>query len=157
MRLYHGLERIGIVNSGETVVLDASVVAKWILPGEPWEKQALELKNRFVSGGIEIHEPMLLVYELANLLLRAVNEERIGFDDAVLAMKLLDRLGLEFHETNLDKGSKLLEAAEKLNITVYDVAYISLAEEIEALLISADEEMCQKAKDIVRVKHLKDI
>ena len=157
MNSYHGLERIDSDSLKRKIVLDASVVAKWILSGEPWEKKALELKEKFVNGEIEIYEPILIVYEIANLLLRAVKEGRIDFNDAKTAMKSLNKLGIELFEIDFNQGSELLNTAKQLHTTVYDTAYISLAKELKATLISADDEMCKKAKTIVKTKHLKEI
>jgi len=61
MKSCHGLEKIDSVESERNVVLDANVIAKWILPGEPWEDQALKLREKLVNGEIEVHEPVLLV------------------------------------------------------------------------------------------------
>jgi len=132
-------------------------VAKWILPGEPWESQALELKNKLTKGEIDVHEPSLLAHELANLLLRAVDKGRISLNDAISALKILGKLGLKLHEINLDRASELMKNAKILNLTAYDVAYVLLAKELRALLISADEELCTKAKRIVATKHLKEV
>ena len=157
MKSCHGLEKIDSVESERNVVLDANVIAKWILPGEPWEDQALKLREKLVNGEIEVHEPVLLVYELASLLVRAIRMGRIKSEDGKLAMKLLNKLGIKLYEINLSEGANLIELAENLNITTYDATYISLAKKLKALLISADNEMYTKAKNFVKIKHLKEI
>lgn len=153
MKSYPGSEKIG--NVRQILVLDASVIAKWILPGEPWERQALKLKDKLVKGEIEVHEPMLLTYELANLLLKAVRKKRISLENAASALELLEKLGLKLHEINLGEAAQLFKKAEKLGLTVYDTAYVQLAEKLKAILVSADQELCIKAGDTV--KHLKSL
>lgn len=56
----------------EKVVLDASVVAKWAIPGERWEEEALNVKEKPVSGELRAYAPSLLTYELASVMLGAV-------------------------------------------------------------------------------------
>jgi len=153
MKSYPGLKKTD--NAKQILVLDASVIAKWILPGEPWERQALKLKDKLVKGEIEIHEPMLLTYELANLLLKAVKKKRISLEDAASALELLEKLGLKLHKTNLEEAAQLLREAEKLGLTAYDMAYVQLAKKLEATLISADQELCTKASNTA--KHLKSL
>jgi predicted nucleic acid-binding protein len=49
-------------------VVDVSVVAKWILPGEPYQENAEKLKEDFVAGQVELCAPDLVVTEVANAL-----------------------------------------------------------------------------------------
>lgn len=77
------------------------MVAKWALPGEPWEGQALDLKDKLIKGEVKIHEPLLLVYEVANLLYRASKSGRIRLEDAVSGIRLLGKLGFELHGIDL--------------------------------------------------------
>jgi len=96
---------------------------------------------------------MLITYELANLLLKAVKKRRIGLEDAVSALKLLEKLGLKLHKTSLEEAGQLLRKTEKLGLTAYDVAYVQLAQKLKTTLITADQELCARASNIA--KHLK--
>ena len=49
-------------------VVDASVVAKWILSGEPYQENTAKLKEDFVAGQVELCAPALVVNEVANAL-----------------------------------------------------------------------------------------
>ena len=51
----------------KTLVLDASVIVKWFNREEDTEK-ALELKEQYENGSIDLAEPELLAYELGNSL-----------------------------------------------------------------------------------------
>ncbi len=152
-----GSGETGRASSSEVLVLDACVVAKWVLPGEPWEGEALELKERVARGEVEAHEPALLVYELASLLSRAASEGRISLGDASLAVELLGRVGLTLHRVDWSDGAKLLRVASELGLTVYDAAYVVLAEELGATLVTADEELCRRARVRVAARHLRDV
>ena len=39
------------------LVIDASVAAKWIIPGELWEEEASILKNAIASGRVKATRP----------------------------------------------------------------------------------------------------
>ena len=45
-------------------VVDASIVAKWILPGEPYEENAVRLKEDIIEGIAELHSPSIIIYEV---------------------------------------------------------------------------------------------
>jgi predicted nucleic acid-binding protein len=45
----------------------------------------------------------------------------------------------------------------ELDISVYDASYVALAEITKARLVTADEEIVTKAKDLVAVQHVKEL
>ena len=54
------------------LVLDASVAVKWFNP-EPLRDKALEIRESFVEGKIQLEAPSLLPYELGNALRSATS------------------------------------------------------------------------------------
>ena len=64
-------------------VVDASVVVKWVLPGEPYEESALKLKMNHLSGITHLFAPSFLVQEVGNSLWKAVRQRRITQEDAL--------------------------------------------------------------------------
>ena len=63
-------------------VVDASVVVKWVLPGEPYEESALKLKQDHLSEITHMFAPSFMVHEVANSLWKAVRQGRITQKDA---------------------------------------------------------------------------
>lgn len=137
-------------------VIDASVVAKWVLKGEPGEKSALKLKDDLIKGVVDLHAPDLLVYEVTSAVLKAARSGLIRYEKAKLAIKAIKDLGIKIHQVSWDKAYDIFEEALSLNLTIYDIAYVRLSEELEAVLITADEELCEKAGKKVRVLRLED-
>ena len=76
------------------VVLDAGVVAKWAIPGERWEEEALTVKEKLVSGELRVYAPSLLAYELASVMLRAVKGAALGLKEALEALDAIGSLGI---------------------------------------------------------------
>jgi len=55
--------------------IDASVVARWLIPGGQCEEQALRLRDEYAERVIELYGPELLVFEVLNALWKAVKRE----------------------------------------------------------------------------------
>jgi predicted nucleic acid-binding protein len=138
----------------KTLVLDASVIVKWYNNEDDTDK-ALAIRDLYRKHLINIVEPQLLLYEVANA---------IRFNKTLALPEKTEIIENLFHvdfTTVPPSPSLMTEAcnlAHKLNVTVYDTTYIALAREINALYVSADEELIGKAKsnDIIMLSDWKD-
>lgn len=137
-------------------VVDASIIAKWILPGEPYQENTAKLKEDFVAGQVELCAPTLVVHEVANALWRAIKLGRISENDAKEALEVLEDMKIELHESSWTKACQELSVACKLDLTVYDAAYLLLSEKARASLVTADEKLYEKAKEHFKIIHIKD-
>ena len=137
-------------------MVDASVIAKWILPGEPYQDKAARLKEDQVLGLAELCAPGFIVQEVANALWRAIKLERISEESAREALRALNDMRIELHELDWAQVSQGLGVACDLNLTIYDVSYLFLADKIRVPLITADERICETAKERFRILHIKD-
>ncbi len=137
-------------------VVDASVVFKWVLPGEPYEESALTIKKNYLSGIISICAPSLMVHEVGNSLWKAIKRKRMTQDDAYEALKTLDDLKINLHQLNWSEISTVLTIATKIDLTIYDASYLFLSQKMQAEVITADDTMYQKAKSTFHMLHLKD-
>lgn len=126
------------------------------MSGEPFEKNAIRLKDDHLSQIADICAPSLIVLEVANALWKATKLHRILEEDAHEALKTLDDLGITLHEPNWTEVSRGLNIASKLDLTIYDASYLFLSEKIKAQLITADDKLFEKAKKHFRVLHIKD-
>jgi predicted nucleic acid-binding protein len=137
-------------------VVDASVAAKWVLPGEPNQEKTVKLKEDHVSGIVELCAPSFIVQEVTNALWRAVKLGRLCEEDAQEALKALSDMQIELYELSWLQASEELGIAYKLNMAIYDVAYLFLSEKTKTKLITADNKLYEKAKGNFRVLHIKD-
>jgi predicted nucleic acid-binding protein len=137
-------------------VVDASVVAKWVLPGEPNQENAIKLKNDHVSGIVELCAPAFLVEEVANSLWRATKLKRLSQEDAQEALKALNDMKIELHNLDWTQAAQALEIACKHNVALYDASYLFLANKTKAQLITADNKLCEAAKEQFQVLHIKE-
>ena len=139
--------------AAETVVTDASVIAKWFLE-EVYSTNALLLRDNYIAGEIELASPCIMPFEVLN----ALRYSGIYAKDAlVTVVRSLDRYGIALWELKSEYGQRVAEVAMELDITIYDACYVALAEIANAKLVTADDEMATKAKDLVAVQHVKEL
>jgi predicted nucleic acid-binding protein len=135
------------------VVLDASVVLKWLLADPEHEsktERATALLQAVVSGQIEILQPSHWLVEVAAALTRL--SPRTATDDALM---------LQAMEIPITDDAEVLRRACSLAIEtqhhLFDTLYHAVALESEgAVLITADEIYYKKARDHGRVITLRD-
>lgn len=136
----------------ETLVVDASVAAKWHLRDEEGAADALAILTRFVNGELALVAPDHLRYEIASTLTVATLGERQRLS-ATVAERALDyflRLGIETVGTDA-----LIRAAFPLvhrhGIAYYDALYLALADNLGVPLITADRRFYQRVRTLPQV------
>ena len=123
------------------VTPDASVLLKWVLPGDDEQDTdaALALRDEAVVGTLDLVVPQLWVYEVGNTLAR-----RFPADADALLASLAD-FGLA--EARLDAGWR--ERAVSLSVTYgvafYDAAYHAVALGLGGVFVTADERYVRRA------------
>ena len=139
------------------LVVDASVAAKWIIPGEPWEEEANTLKRAIVSGRVEAYAPTLLTYELASVLLKAVRKGVLKVVDGVEALKAVGSLGIDLAPVLWEEVAGIFEVADSTSLTIYDATYLWLSKKLSAPIVTADEKLCKKGGRIAKIISLQDL
>lgn len=122
-----------------TVVVDTSIVIKWVL-FEPDSPKAQALLFDWTGNSIEILAPPLLAYEAADSLYRKARKGEITLDRARLALRKLLDSDIEF-DSYFDKSLSLraLELASNYNLpATYDAHFLALAESKGCELWTAD-------------------
>lgn len=125
-----------------TLILDSSVIAKWFFPEEDSEK-ALQIKEKFVNNEISIAVPLLLCYEVNNILRTAVKAFRIDIKDAIDVYNAFLKLNFIVYSSQ-SLMTKTLETALKFDISSYDASYISLSEYLNTTFLTADQKLLRK-------------
>lgn len=123
------------------VVVDASVVVKWVLPGsdrEPHTPQALRLLGGIREGSTEPIQPPHWLAEVAAVITRLQPEI------AEPTLDLLDALDLPV-ASDLATYRRASRIAASLGHHLFDTLYHALAVERDAVLVTADERYFRKA------------
>ena len=118
------------------VVVDCSALAAWLFQ-EPEMDQASALLS-----GKTLHAPNLLPYEIVNVACKKVkagaNAEHI--------MTLLDDFAAQQLDWHAPPPQQVLALANRWSLTAYDAAYLWLAAELKAPLITFDKRLAQAAQ-----------
>lgn len=136
-----------------TVVVDASVVVKWLLndPGRESEtEQATRLMGWVIEGHESIIQPVHWLLEVGAVL------SRLSPESAEEDVAMLQAL-----ELTVDDAPEILVRACRLSIDLqqhlFDTLYHSVAlETADATLITADERYLERGKKLGRVASLAD-
>lgn len=141
--------------SGDTLVLDASVAAKWFLPaaGEKFADEALRLLHLHATGELRFIVPDLFWPEFGNILWKAVRQRRCSRAVAEAAVSSLrDRRFPTF--SSLDFLVEAFTIAVNFDRTLYDAVYIALAIAANSELVTADERLVNAVAAYLPVKWL---
>lgn len=120
-----------------TVVVDASVAVKWVLPEQDSEAAALLRR-------CTLHAPPMFPTEVANVIWRNVAQKRIPAGRAVALAGLIESIGVVVHAP--PSLPEVVAAAVDLNHPAYDCEYLLLAEALGAPLVTADERLIRVAR-----------
>ncbi|MCC6867372.1 MAG: type II toxin-antitoxin system VapC family toxin [Burkholderiales bacterium] len=129
------------------IVVDSSVVLSWLFRDEHTTGTDALLRQVLQSGAIV---PSLLKLEVANALEMAVRRRRIdaAFRDASLRDLLAFPIAVDV-DTDRNAWGSTLSLAVQHGLTVYDAAYLELAQRLRLPLATLDHELreaCRRAK-----------
>jgi predicted nucleic acid-binding protein len=128
------------------VIVDANLVAALALP-LPYSEQASNKMATWKRTGVELHAPLLLEYELASIVRKAVVVEWMTTGAAVEALHGFSALNIHLWSPTAALDESALRWAERLGQSkAYDAHYLALAEELQAELWTADRRMARGAQ-----------
>ncbi len=121
----------------QKIVVDAGLVVKWFI-SEEYSHLALEIRDHFVDGQIELYAPNLLHYEVLNALKYSNLFSRENLADAVTS---LENYGIIQLPLNGEYAQKTMQLAVEQNISIYDAAYVGLTDVMGICAYSADKKL----------------
>jgi predicted nucleic acid-binding protein len=124
------------------VVLDASVVLKWFhREGEVHAEAAAALREDFEAGELRVVAPPLLWLEIINVAARRWHWDSSQLEALAAS---LSELGFELVEPEPEAIARWAGRG----LTAYDAAYVAVAEETGAPVITDDSEICRVASGL---------
>jgi predicted nucleic acid-binding protein len=122
------------------MVIDASILVKFILKEEGWNKVADFLK----AGTISVD---LVIKETVNAIWKRVMRKEISLEEAKSMFEAVKEIlnKAVIIENEMDYIDEAFEISIKRNVTVYDSLYIALAKKKKLELLTADEIQAQVA------------
>ncbi len=133
-------------------VIDSSVMVKWLnRQDEDYVSQADQIRHDARLEKIKIIAPELAKYEIGNALLY----KNMDTPAVKLGLETLYKLPINFYTLNQKRANEILEIAKENKITYYDAAFIQLAREKNATLITANPKHHRQIKG-VKIVDIKD-
>jgi predicted nucleic acid-binding protein len=121
-------------------VVDASVAIKWYVP-EIWAESADHLLQAAADGNARLLAPDLIIAEMGNILWK---KHRLGELQRKEVLQIIRQIRGHF-PVQLCAAIPLLEHAWEIarvhERSVYDALYLALAEERQAIFVTADERL----------------
>ena len=122
------------------IVVDTSVVVKWYIP-EQHHEQARALRDAYLDGEFDLVAPAFMPFEAVNALKYSGHYEGERLEEA---SKSLPEYGIDL--VSFNKTGSVTEIANDLDITVYDAAYIALAQNHDTKAYTADGNLLDNLK-----------
>ena len=122
-----------------SVVVDASLAIKWVLP-ESDSEAATALLFRWNASGIDLIAPCLFVYEIANILHRQNVTGKLTYEEAVRLLRKVFSFGISLNFSQYENiSTKAMEFANRFRLPAsYDAHYLALAESEQCEYWTAD-------------------
>ena len=143
--------------SPDTLVVDASVAAKWHLKDEVYAEQALHLFNQLIQGEVEVWAPSHIRSEVSSAITAATlgRQPRLTPDQGRQAIAMFLALGLHTADTDTLYLSAYTLVHE-YHCAFYDALYVALARQLAAPLVTADRPLYQRLRHLPQIVWLGD-
>jgi len=121
------------------IIVDSSVVAALVTPEQysDWASKKLSEYDNF-------HALDLSYYEVANAIKYKISDRFEAKDATKAFMQATQMLNLYSVHNFSEVINKAVANAIELNITVYDAAFLSLAEKLDIKLLTLDQKLVKK-------------
>jgi predicted nucleic acid-binding protein len=129
-----------------SAVIDANLIAALVLP-LPYSDQATQKVITWKQAGLELLAPVLLEYEIAAVLRKAVVAQWLTTDLALEAIGKVLALNIQCLAPTAHLHERALRWAERLGHSkAYDAHYLALAEQEGSELWTADRRLANGAQ-----------
>jgi predicted nucleic acid-binding protein len=132
----------------KTVIVDASVAAKWFVP-ETGSIEAI----RLLDGRYRLAAPALIHAEIGNLLWKMHSRKVIDHTETNDILQHFLSIPIEIHPCDILLPTAL-DIAIATGRTVYDSLYLSLAIGINGVVVTADERWVNALNDSPFAKYM---
>ena len=137
----------------KNIVLDSSVAVKWLHKDtEKYVEKALKLLENLRDRKIVIYMPELAKYEVGNALLN----KKMDRIQSIQSISGFFDIGIRFVPQDEKQAKNSMNIAQRYLITYYDASFLSLAESLNAPLITDNPKHQSKYKGKIKVIAIKD-
>ncbi|MDA8339781.1 MAG: type II toxin-antitoxin system VapC family toxin [Nitrospiraceae bacterium] len=130
------------------IVVDSSVVLKWVFDDEDAHEKAIKYRRMHIYGEETIAVPSLFFYEIANVL---ATKTKLSTSEAADFFLTFWNFGFEVFDFGLEEFLSGIALSRQYKTSLYDAAYIELARRLNCKFITADRRLYKKTKEIKKV------
>lgn len=123
------------------VIPDASVGVKWVVE-EPDSDKARYVRDLTLGGTVRLVVPTLFYYEVANAVRYS---DLAGPEEEEELLRKVHAADLGEVPPERDRMLHAVARAHQIGCTVYDAAYLVVAEELPGVVVTADARFARKA------------
>ncbi len=127
------------------IVLDTSVILKWVLGPEAGHRKAIEYRQKHISGDEQIGVPSLFFYETANVL---STKSGLPADVALEIFRTLWDFDLEVLPLDLKDFEEIIKVSKECSISGYDAVYIVIARKHGCRLVTSDRKLFNRTRHL---------
>ncbi|HLC31475.1 MAG TPA: type II toxin-antitoxin system VapC family toxin [Candidatus Nanoarchaeia archaeon] len=131
----------------QKTLIDASIIVKWFTEEENTEK-AIQLQKEHIQRTRILVIPKLAYLEVLNTLRYKKRDK----ETLQQVNEALEELNFEIEPITKEHREKTIELALKLNLTIYDALYLTLAQYLNIPLITADKKLATLPESITLEK-----
>jgi predicted nucleic acid-binding protein len=136
-------------------VVDASLALSWVVPDEEATPTAVRLLLGFRNGQLWLTVPSLWGYEIANALKVGVTRGRLTEEEGRDALRSLLDLGINLADFG-PTANRAWQLALEHQLSIYDAAYLALAEHHRCALYTADKRLAEATRKTGLVRWVSD-
>ena len=126
-------------------VVDASITLAWCFDDEATDATEAVLQRLVLEGGIApAHWPL----EVANGLRFAGSSGRVSDDAISKAREIVRQLPVEVRLVETSTALHLIEPARRQDLTVYDAAYLGVAEALGVGIATLDQRLAAACRNV---------
>jgi len=136
-----------------SLIPDSSVITKWLnRDKEQYLEQSSKLLEDAIAGKVDLLVPELAKYEIGNVLLTS---KKLTPEEANISLETLYNFPITFISETPNLAKQTFDLAYNNKLTYYDAAFMSLAKQYDATLVTDNIKHQGKSSEI-KVVSLKD-
>lgn len=133
--------------TGSPIVVDASIVLRWLLP-DLLSEACWRLFEASAEAGNDLTAPTLLVYEVVSGITKSLYFKNITPEEARISLFQFFSMNPQLADANEPLSLRAMEWTRHMNrASAYDSYYLALAETLTCELWTADRKLYNAARD----------
>ncbi len=127
-------------------VIDASVALKWQFKDESETEASMQMLTDFIEGKVSIFSPTLFIYEVVSAIHIAISRNRITENEGIEIIRDILGIGVVLADfSGLEENT--LHIARRYKRSVYDCAYLALAQKEGCNFYTGDKRLFNSLKN----------